>query len=300
VPKKAEHPASKEPATLSLVVCTRNRAQQLSACLEAVARMTKPTGFELIVVNNASTDDTARFLSDFRRGADFPVVVCDEPTPGLGRARNTGWRASKGDVVAFTDDDCYVASDYAEQVLRLFQARDIAYFGGRILLHDPRDYPITIQLSEEELQFGPRQFVHAGQIQGANFGFTRVALIECGGFDDNLGAGTEFCCEDVEIVGRLSAAGKAGLYSPLPVVAHHHGRRAGPVVEELNRQYAIGRGAYYIAMIMTPGMRLSTTIEWARLMRHQPGAETRREIAAACRFIWQRRLLKGGKCEAQA
>lgn len=280
---------------LSLVICTRNRAQQLGACLEAVSQMAKPVGFELVIVNNASTDDTAKVLSDFRQAADFPVVICDEPTPGLGRARNTGWRASKGDVIAFTDDDCYVAADYAEQVLRLFQAHDISYFGGRIVLHDPEDYPITIQAKEEQACYLPRQFIYAGDIQGANFGFTRQALIECGGFDDRLGAGMEFCCEDLEILGRLSAAGKAGLYSPLPTVAHHHRRRAGPDVEKLKRQYDVGRGAYYYLMMRTPGMRFRALFGWAYRITKQSPQVTFRELAAAYRFRRSMLRIGGGR-----
>lgn len=247
--------------------------------------MRKPAGFELVVVDNGSTDATQTFLQEFKAQADFPVTLCHEPIPGLARGRNAGWRASKGEIVAFTDDDCYVAPDYAEQVVRLFSTSDIAYFGGRILLFDPEDYPITIKLRATEKHFRPGQFVYAGQIQGANFGFTRAALAQSGGFDERLGAGTPFPCEDVEIIGRLSAAGKKGLYSPMPTVSHHHRRRAGADISKLKSQYDAGRGAYYAAMMMTPGMRLRALIGWASRSMIRSPAATFREILAAYNYV---------------
>ena len=270
---------------LSLIICTRNRALQLPACLAAVTQMAKPAGFELVIVNNGSGDETESVLRRFKATSTFPVTICEEPTPGLSRARNAGWRASKGEIIAFTDDDCYVAEDYAEQVVQLFEMHDIAYFAGKILLFDPEDYPLTIQLRSKDRHFAPRQVVPCGAVQGANFGFTRTALIECGGFDDRLGSGTPFPCEDIEIVGRLSAAGRSGLYSPLPSVYHHHRRRAGPDITNLRKQYDAGRGAYYAAMMMIPGMRLRAFMSWApRAIKRGPLAALR-EISAAYRYV---------------
>jgi len=269
---------------LSLVICTRNRAGQLSLCLDAVTKMRKPEAFELVIVDNASTDHTGAIIREFQRTARFPVILCHEAIPGLARARNVGWRASRGDVVAFTDDDCYVAPDYAEQVIRLFASRDLAYFGGRIMLHDPQDYPITIIQRSKERFFSPREFIPTGRIQGANFGFARAALLDSGGFDDRLGAGTHFPCEDIELIGRLSAAGKTGMYSPLPTVFHHHRRRAGPEIANLRKQYDAGRGAYYMAMLMTPGMRLGTVMGLPRALLRPPGTIIR-EVSAAYRYL---------------
>lgn len=273
---------------LSLVICTKDRGDRLRPCLDAIDALAKPAGFELVLVNNASTDDTEAVLRGFADAADFKVVVVNEPIAGLAKARNTGWQASSGQIVAFTDDDCYVRSDYAERILALFTKREIDYFAGRIELHDPTDYPITILLEDKERHFAPRQFLFAGEVQGANFGVSRSALEACEGFNELLGAGTDFPAEDIEIVGRLSAMGCTGAYSPEIVVAHHHGRKAGPTVKKLKRDYNAGRGAYYAEMALQRGLRLKTLVAFVGVSIRRHPASVIHEIYWGGRYLWRR------------
>lgn len=243
---------------LSLVICTKDRGDRLDPCLDALTRMEKPEGFELVLVNNASSDNTETVLRDYASAADFDVTVVNEPVAGLARARNTGWQASSGEIVAFTDDDCYVREDFAAAVQAHFDTAKYAYFSGRIELFDPTDHPITVLLDDDPREFEPRLFLRTGWVQGANFGMTREALEAVGGFNELLGAGTDYPAEDIEIVGRLSGMGRRGMYSPKIVVAHHHGRKKGPAVKKLAKQYNAGRGAYYAIMLQQDGMTWRT------------------------------------------
>lgn len=243
---------------LSLVICTKDRGDRLDPCLNALTRMDKPDGFEVVLVNNASSDDTETVLRSYAKDADFNVTVVNEPVTGLARARNTGWQAGSGHIVAFTDDDCYVREDFAKAILKHFNTSKYAYFSGRIELFDPTDYPITVLLDDYPREFEPRLFLRTGWVQGANFGMTREALEAVGGFNELLGAGTDYPAEDIEIVGRLSGMGRTGMYSPKIVVAHHHGRKAGPAVKKLAKQYNAGRGAYYAIMLGQKGMAWRT------------------------------------------
>ncbi|CAL95874.1 glycosyltransferase [Azoarcus olearius] len=266
----------------SLIVCTRNRAGQLAPCLDAIARMEKPKGFELVVVDNASTDATQSVLAEFAAEVSFPVRVATEPKKGLGNARNKGWSSATGEIVAFTDDDCYVAHDFAMQIDRIFaEDAHLGFLGGRICLYDPDDLPLTILESTAPRRFPPGEVIAAGAIQGANIAFRRKALETTGGFDPLLGAGTPFPCEDIEIMGRLCAEGWLGCYRPEPVVHHHHGRKTAADAEQLERGYDHGRGAFYATRLLCPGTRRQYLRHWYWTILKQPLARTWRELRGA-------------------
>lgn len=264
------YPNSSHMSSVSLVICSRNRASQLQSCLQKVAIMDRPRGFELVVVDNGSTDSTAEVVGKFMATADFPVRLIHESSPGLAIARNSGWRVATGEIVAFTDDDCYVHRDFAHAVLGLFESRPmLGFLGGRILLHDPDDLRVTILVSEEMKHFRPLSMIPAGAIQGANFAFRRSALEQAGGFDPLLGAGTPYPSEDIEMVSRLSSLGWEGMYSPEPIVYHHHGRKIQADVDNLMRGYDVGRGAYYAALLFRKNMRFKTIKYWLECVYKQ-------------------------------
>lgn len=238
--------------TVSVVLCTRNRAPQLARSLTALGALRHGADWELIVVDNGSTDGTADVIEAFRVAAALPLRVVIENQPGLSRARNAGWRAARGDVVCFTDDDCYPQAGYLEAVERVFAETALGFFGGRLELFDPTDFPISIQPSRRPRRFAPGQFVPAGLVQGANMAFRRQALVDIDGFDEQLGAGTAFPAEDIDAVCRASMAGWAGVYEPSALVLHHHQRKAKDAAS-LVRLYDQGRGAYNAKVLFTKG-----------------------------------------------
>jgi glycosyltransferase involved in cell wall biosynthesis len=242
---------------ISLIVCTRNRAESLTRCLAALAALESPSSpWELVLVDNGSTDRTPEVINSFGRQFPAPMRVAHESTPGLGRARNIGLRESRGVVVAFTDDDCYPAADFLTRILEEFdQTRDLGFLGGRILLHDETDAPITVLLRTDGFEIAPRSCLPPGMIQGANMAFRRTALEQVGGFDDGLGAGTPFACEDLDACALVNATGWRGRYVPSVVVRHHHGRKAGAAVRQLEWTYAKARGAYYVRRLLDARVR---------------------------------------------
>jgi GT2 family glycosyltransferase len=208
--------------------------------------------------------------------------------PGLGRARNLGWRTARGEVVSFTDDDCYPDPDFLTSVLDAFRPNPLlGFLGGKILLYDPTDYKITIQEHDRNESLPPGSFIPAGLIQGANFSLRRAALEAVHGFDEMFGAGALFSCEDIDIVARVSAAGWEGAYDPAPLVYHHHGRKTDADASRLMRQYDRGRGAYYAKCLLNPVLRVTTLKHWYWNIRSQPKRTTGRELAAACEY-WAR------------
>lgn len=277
---------------LSLVVCTRNRAAQLPDCLKAIAATQTRHDWELVLVDNGSTDDTPAILRQFQASHGLNIRLVTEPVAGLSRARNAGWQATRGAYIAFTDDDCYIDPTYLQQIADCFDADPrLGYLGGRILLFDPTDLRITIQERTRREALLPGVFLPAGLIQGANFAFRRSALEEIGGFDEHLGAGTPFPCEDVDAIARASAAGWNGAYDPRPLVYHHHRRKTEAERDKLMAQYDHGRGAYYAKSLLRRRHRGVYAKHWLRAMRHQARGTTFREFVAAMKYLLMRARL---------
>ncbi len=273
---------------ISLVICTRNRASQLSEALRRLERIETAIPWELVIVDNGSTDSTRSVLREFqsRGGLHARAIVTFEGLPGLGRARNTGWRTASGRIIAFSDDDCYPQEDYISRMMECFAEREIGFIGGRVLLFDSTDIRLTIQELGERVELLPRTFIRAGLIQGANFAVRREVLEAVGGFDDRFGAGTPFACEDVDLLARASALGWKGAYDPRPVVYHHHGRKSWRFEgRRLLKVYDVARGAYYTKTILNRPMSRVYLLRWLELMTKQSPFRTLRELKGGLRFL---------------
>lgn len=268
---------------ISLVICTNNRAEQLGSCLNYVEKINCLLPWELIVVNNASTDQTETVLEDFFKKTSLAFRRVYESVPGSGHAKNTGWRLADGEYVAFIDDDCYPKEDYLTEVINCLDEGSWGFVGGRVLLFDPTDYPITIQTSEVRREYEACSFIAAGEIHGANFAFRRQALEAVKGFDPQFGAGTPYPCEDVDVLARILGAGWNGVYDPRPVVHHHH-RRKSDAVPKLIAAYDRGRGAYYAKCIMNSNLRHLYGYSWLKKIPRQSLVTTQREFIAALRY----------------
>lgn len=205
---------------VSLVICTRNRARQLEACLASVAKIRCELPWETVIVDSGSDDDTQTVVSKFFDDSDVRGHYLWEPERGGCHAKNAGINVSSGEVVAFTDDDCYPAPDLLDRICEIFADPRIGFIGGRILLHDPNDYPLTINESMETLRFSAGGIVPCAAVQGENMAFRRAALIAVGGFDPTLGPGTSFPGEDWDAVARVCGGGSDGGCFETPVVSH--------------------------------------------------------------------------------
>ena len=279
---------------VSLIVCTRNRAARLPEFLARVASLEAPPGgWELIVVDNASTDATPHLLDRFARSAPFPVRCVHAADPGLSRARNTGLAHARGDILAFTDDDCYPQPDFLRALVDAFNEDGPGFVGGRVVLHDPDDARICVKDLPAAIDVLPRSFVRAGVIHGANMAVTRDVLRAVGEFDPLLGAGSVCVAgEDTDYIARAVWAGWGGRYDPRAVVAHHHGRKPGHDAEMQRREYDRGRGAYYMKHLLNARSRRVYLAGWYWEARHHLRrrriGRLWRELTGAARYAVQR------------
>jgi glycosyltransferase involved in cell wall biosynthesis len=271
---------------LSLLICTRNRATQLAQTLQRVAKIRTQLNWELIIVDNASTDRTVAVAKEFAATYHRSVQTIVQEGRGVACAKNAGWRAAKSKVVCCIDDDCYPEENFLDEMSDSFnQDPQLGFVGGRILLFDPTDRRITIQESLEPLSFPGGSFIRPGVIQGANIAYRRAALEDVNGFDEWFGAGAIYSGDETELMARLSAAGWKGAYNPKPVVYHHHGRKSASDEWRLMRWYDRGRGAYYAKFMLNKVTRNVYLKNWFLTRRNHSWKTTALEIAAGLDYF---------------
>jgi glycosyltransferase involved in cell wall biosynthesis len=234
---------------ISLLICTRNRADSLTTTLMSVERAAAYAGsttIEIVLVDNGSVDDTPQRLAEWQARQPFPVHLVHEPRAGLARARNTGLTLCKGQIIAMTDDDCVLHRNYFAAVCAAFaKVSGPVIIGGRILLGNPADLPVTIKL-ENHPMVAPSHGFPGGFIMGANLAFTSDVLRLAGRFDERFGAGAPFVsAEDTDFLFRAAGLGVVVRYDPAMVVDHHHGRRHIDDETRLLAGYSFGDGALY-------------------------------------------------------
>ncbi len=276
---------------ISVVICTKDRAAGLERTLKHWAKLFGDPGLDMIVVDDGSKDQTPLVVARAGSGFRGRFQAARTVGVGLGAARNAGWRMAAGDIVLFTDDDCYPADDLPTAIRSCFADSDISFIGGQLLPATPAHAGVAAVTRSFRVEIGGPSFVPAGLIPGANMAIRRAALEQVGGFDPEFGAGTPFPAEDVEVIARLAAAGLRGAYDPRPQVVHDHDRLTEPAQRRLRYQYSRGRGAYYAKCLLNPALRRSYLTAWARsATRSIP--HTVAELGGAIRY-WLRRPSPG-------
>jgi glycosyltransferase involved in cell wall biosynthesis len=211
---------------VSVVVCTFNRARLLSACLESLAVQTLTgNAYEVIVVDNNSTDSTPQIAKEFaNKYPNFRVVA--EPLQGLSQARNRGWREAHGRFVAYIDDDAKACDDWLSKILSFVERHpDITVFGGPYDAHAEVELPPwfppgygTLDLGDQErpITIG-REFV-----SGTNMVFRRDLLKAFGGFNTGLGmVGRKVSYgEETRLFQEVAMRGVPVFYVPTVKVSH--------------------------------------------------------------------------------
>lgn len=233
-----------ESFSISVVIATRNRAVQLAQCLRSFSGLdTRPlTAWEIIVVDNGSSDSTAAVVEELRTTSDLPLRYLYEGTPGVSAARNAGILAARYPVLAFTDDDCLVESSWLVAIWRSFtEDPSVVLVGGRVDLFDPEDEAISIRRFDDRAEIRGIDDIFTRLI-GCNVAISALALQTAGAFDTSIGPGTSFKAgEDHELFYRILKSGAKVVYEPDVRVAHAHGRRKRDEVLALKANYVKGR-----------------------------------------------------------
>ena len=267
---------------LTVIVCTRNRAEKLQRALQAVL-----TAFggrqdcEVIVGDNGSTDGTAELVARLA-SSDPRLRMVVQPQRGVSRAFNAAAARARGALIGCIDDDCYVMPSYVDDVLQAFTHHpEMDYFGGRILLFDSTQASLTTRESLDREEYQPGSILRQGAVQGANMAFRRELLDTLGGYCEQFGPGSPFSGNDIEFATRASLHGFHGAYEPSVSVWHDHGRDSVAAVARMG-QYNRGLGAFYMHTLLelTGPLAVARRLYW-RLLRAARGRALRRWLQVA-------------------
>jgi glycosyltransferase involved in cell wall biosynthesis len=280
---------------ISLIICSRDRATPLREALESLLALTwVPDGFELVLVDSNSIDETNDVMCGFAAVTPWPTSVVTVLRGGLGIARNAGIQAAQGDLFVFTDDDCFMDPDYFINLMSAFEIGQFQFGAGGVVLHNPEDAPIGVSWFKEQQLIPPGNILTPGIIHGANFFFRREVFEKAGLFREDMGAGAAYPAEDLEMATRASLRGFIGVLLPAAFVRHNHGRRLNtPELEATLRSYERGSGGYY-ASLMAEG-HMSALKVWSERAARVCGsygqrrfnARLQREFQSASDFLAQ-------------
>jgi glycosyltransferase involved in cell wall biosynthesis len=251
---------------VSVVIPTRDRPDRLTRCLKSV-RAALTEGDELVVVDSASLDAAAvAAAAEGAAGAAGGVdrlVRC--ALPGVGRARNAGWRAARHELVLFTDDDVVVDAAWADALASCLDAQPGAGFvTGRI--EAPGDEiprrEVALKRERQPQVFNRLSIGNLGH--SASMGTRREVLDRIGGFDEALGAGGVFrSAPEADFFDRVLAAGWSGRYDP-DAVAYHEQWRSHEELVALDYGYGFGNGARLSKLVRTDRAR-ARRVAWDAL-----------------------------------
>lgn len=196
--------------SISVVVATYRRSHLLDRLVSAVEQQVDAGDVELVIVDDASPDDTTVMLRRLSACAQVDLVPLRLPrNAGPATARNTGWRAARGALIAFTDDDCVPQPGWLAALASALSTADVAQ--GRTLPNPDQaanvgPFSRTLEVTEEN-----------GWYQTCNIGYRRSLLERLGGFDE---AFPDAAGEDTDLAWRARDAGATITFVPDALVFH--------------------------------------------------------------------------------
>ncbi len=256
---------------ISVVVCTYNRADDLAVALRTLcAQAVDPALYEILVVDNNSTDQTRAVTAEWARRCPH-VRYVRETQQGLSHARNRGWRAAQGTYVAYTDDDCKLPPQWLRVAAEIISERAPAVFGGPYFpFHNtpvPRWFKTAYGMAIHMPYTGnlePERY-----ISGGNIFFRRAVLERVGGFNPVFGmSGKQIAYgEETALLKHIREhLPQECLYYDLRLfVLHLVAARKKSLWWVLRQRFAAGRDAFRIVHAVAPTRRqrpLGQTRAW--------------------------------------
>ena len=213
---------------ISVIIPIWNGARDIEGALKALSEQSADrASFEVIVVDNGSTDDTVQVI------ARYPwVTLLSEPEPGSYRARNRGVAAAKGDFLLFTDADCTPARTWIEAALdRASRHPEQALIGGKVILYREAGAGELACKYDEMTGFNQDWNLNVGNwCVTANWLCSKAALAAVGGFDGEVLSGGDVKCSR-----EMHAAGFALIYADEMVVRHPTRASLGAIIRKRRR-----------------------------------------------------------------
>lgn len=246
-------------------MCTFNRGALLCDAIASVLSQSSPSpAFELIVVDNRSTDSTREIVADVA-ARDHRVRYVFEPRQGLSYARNTGIATARASLIAFTDDDVRVGADWTAEIVRGFRDHpEVGMIGGRVLPVWPSPPPAWLTTDHWAplalADHGNEPIAVTGErpicLVGANLTVRRTVFDAIGGFATSLQRVRDAIgsLEDHDFLLRALDAGFVGRYEPRIVV--HAEIQPSRLERAYHRRWHFGHG-HFNALLRSPQLERS-------------------------------------------
>jgi GT2 family glycosyltransferase len=225
-----------------VAIATRDRADCLAACLDALLADPAPPA-EIVVVDQSAGDQT-RLAVEQRQPGPVSLVYVRHTGTGLGAAQNLALTRASWPILAVTDDDCIPALGWAAAIARLFaRCSGLHAVTGRVLPLGPErpgTYAVSSRLSTARAEFA-RLALPWDVGSGNNFAVRREWLERIGGLDERLGPGAPGQGGlDMDLFYRLLRAGARIRYEPDLVVYHSRASRSGRLARRVPYGYGMG------------------------------------------------------------
>jgi glycosyltransferase involved in cell wall biosynthesis len=276
--------AESEPA-LTVAICTRNRRDSLLRALASLAGQETSAAWDVLVVENASEDDTSAAVAAIAGAFPVPLAVASEPELGLSHARNRALSLARGRAVVYLDDDATCRAGWVAAHAAGLAAAGVVATGGPIFPVLPAGLDPAWQTFLEQQNGGPTGRYDLGPDPlecgpggaelpfGGNLGVVRAAALEGGGFRTDLGYGRRrIPGEETELLSRLQRGSGRVLYLPAAAIDHHvdaervslanyprwcrnQGRSLARIDPPANRRARAGRAAIQLARALAWAVR---------------------------------------------
>jgi len=225
-------------ATIQL--CTYNRAALLERVLDACFEQTADAdSYEVVLVNDGSSDDTPAVIERARRRATCRFEVIDQQNSGLAKGRNAGIARATGERIIFIDDDVLPTPNFVEEHLRSHDAAPLAIVRGGAINVESFD---TLPPAKWRLKDYSGNFFWT-----TNVSVPLQTIRAIGGFNDTF---AEYGWEDIDVGLRLRQGGVKAVFNPKALVYHWKPRpRSGNVEKMIRQARAQARTAVQLAQI---------------------------------------------------
>ena len=195
----------------TIVIPTYNRKEYLKKALESIAEQTyEHSEFEVLIIDDFSTDGTEGMVEEFSKEADFHISYFKNDKKGQTMARNKGFKMAKGKIVISSDSDIEASSDWLKNGLRPFEESGVYAVEGRVVMRG-EIIPFIHGLGNEE----------GGTYQTANMFYRREILERVGYLDErlnrwwNFGSDYDLALRMMDKGGRIIFARDAAIYHPV-------------------------------------------------------------------------------------
>lgn len=211
---------------ISVIICTYNRDAFIKASLDhLVVQTLDKSEYEIVVVNNNCTDNTAAIVNEFiAQHPEFNIRMVMETNQGLSFGRNRGIKEAQYDIVCYIDDDGNATPNYLEEIQKQFATKkNLAGIGGQVIpvyeTEEPAWYNPFLRMMVTAINFGDKEFKCYGKKYpaGCSMIYKKQVMIDAGGFNNDL----KWRADDKYIFHAVSKITDEIYHIPTMRVYHH-------------------------------------------------------------------------------